>query len=87
MIGSLVHAPLEGSLAVVFIFLLDVFSGPRMASEASPLSLSREAADVLISAATAKPSPTGDWLRLAGVVALSLGAAIAVFTLSARSRA
>lgn len=86
VIGSLVHPPLEGSLAVVFIFLLDVFSGPGMASDASTLSLSRTAADVLISAATAEPSPTGDWLRLAGVVALSLGAAVAVFTLSARSR-
>jgi len=87
VVGSIVHTPLEGSLAVAFIFLLDVFSGPGMAREASPLSLSRQAADVLISAATAQPSSTGDWLKLGGVVALSLGAALTMFTLAARSRA
>jgi hypothetical protein len=87
VVGSLVHAPLEGSLAVAFIFLLDVFSGPGMAREASPLSLSRKAADVLISAATGEPSPGGDWLKLGGVVAVALGAALVVFALSARSRA
>ena len=87
VIGSVVRTPLEGSLTVVFVFLLDVFSGPGMTSDASPLSLSRQAAEVLISAATAQPSPVGEWLQLAGVVALALGAAVVVFASSARSRA
>ena len=86
-IGSVVRDPLEGSLAVAFVFLLDVFSGPGMSGDAAPWSFSRKAADVLIAAATAQPSPAADWLRLGLVVIGSLGLAFAVFTLSARSRA
>jgi len=40
LIGSLISAPLEGSLAVAFVFLLDVFSGPGMAAEAAPYAIS-----------------------------------------------
>ena len=50
VIGSVITAPLEGSLAVAFVFLLDVFSGPGMAEQAAPYSVSRKAADILIAA-------------------------------------
>jgi hypothetical protein len=86
-IGSLIAAPLEGSLAVAFVFLLDVFSGPGMAEHAAPYSVSRKAADVLIAAGVGDGSPTADWTKLAAVVAIALGLCFAVFVLSARSRA
>lgn len=87
VIGSIIRAPLEGSLAVVFIFLLDVFSGPGMASHASVYSVSRSAGEVLVDAATGQASPTGDWLRLGVAVALSLAVALLVFAGVARRRA
>ena len=86
-IGSLVAAPLEGSLAVAFVFLLDVFSGPGMAEQPAPYSLSRKAADILIAAAAGQSSPAADWLKLGIVVVVALTLAFAVFAWSARSRA
>jgi hypothetical protein len=86
IIGSLVTAPLEGSLAVAFIFLLDVFSGPGMAADAAPYSVSRKAADILIAAGLGERSATGHWVKLGAVVAVALAAAWAVFVFSARSR-
>lgn len=87
LIGSLVKGPLEGSLAVAFVFLLDVFSGPGMTEgDGSPLTISRSAADVLLAAAVGSGSPTQDWLEL---IAWALGALIVAavaFVLSARSK-
>jgi hypothetical protein len=87
IVGSLIAAPLEGSLAVAFVFLLDVFSGPGMAEHAAPYSVSRKAADILISAGLGHGSSTSDWAKLAVVVAVALGVCFAVFVFSARSRA
>lgn len=88
LIGALIASPLEGSLAVAFIFILDVFSGPGMTEgEGSPLSVSRSAGDVLIAAAIGGRSSTGDWLELAAWVGGSLALASFVFARSARSRA
>ena len=87
VIGSLITSPLEGSLAVAFVFLLDVFSGPGMTADASPVSVSREAADVLIAAAVGEPSSSQDWLQLVLSVAVALSLAFIVFVLSARRRA
>lgn len=86
LIGSVVSAPLEGSLAVAFVFLLDVFSGPGMAEHAAPYSVSRKAADILITAGLGQSSPASDWLKLGGVVGGALLLAFAVFVFSARSR-
>jgi hypothetical protein len=86
LIGSLVTAPLEGSLAVAFVFLLDVFSGPGMAEHAAPYSISRKAADILIAAGLGQGSPASDWLKLGAVVLVALSASFAAFVLSARSR-
>jgi hypothetical protein len=86
VIGSLITAPLEGSLAVAFVFLLDVFSGPGMAEQAAPYSLSRTAADILIAAGLGQSSATEDWLKLAAVVAGALALSLVVFIWTARSR-
>lgn len=87
VIGAVVPSPLEGSLAVAFVFMLDVFSGPGMTEgEGSPVSISRSAADVLIAAAVGEGSPAADWLELGLWIAAALLAAFAVFVLSARSR-
>lgn len=87
LIGALVSTPLEGSLAVVFVFLLDVFSGPGMAEQAAPYSISRTAAEILIAAGQGQRSPAMDWLTLAVVVVLAMAASFAVFAFRARSRA
>ncbi len=87
LIGSLVSAPLEGSLAVAFIFLLDVFSGPGMAAEAAPYSISRKAADVLIAAGSGGATDASDWVELAVITFGAVAVAFAGFVLAARSRA
>jgi hypothetical protein len=88
IVGSLIRAPLEGSLLVTFVFLLDVFAGPGMTGGSPPLwAISQTAANVLIAAGLGAGSPDGDWVRLALVSAASLLAAFVVFTASARRRA
>lgn len=86
VIGSLITAPLEGSLLVAFVFLLDVFSGPGMGAEPAPYSVSRKAADVLISAGLASGSPGADWGKLSAVVVVALVTAFGAFVYAARSR-
>jgi hypothetical protein len=87
VIGSVVSDQLAGSLAVAFVFLLDVFSGPGMAEHAAPYSLSRKAADILIFAGLGRDSPGSDWLKLGGVVAVALVLSFCAFAWAARSRA
>ena len=86
LVGSVIAAPLEGSLAVTFVFLLDVFSGPGMAAHAAPYSISRKAADILIAAGLGQSSPATDWIALSVVVLGALAASYAAFAWSARSR-
>jgi hypothetical protein len=87
VVGAVITSPLEGSLTVAFIFILDVFSGPGMTEgEGSPVSISRSAADVMISAAVGQGSPTADWIELGLWVVGALIAALVVFMISARSR-
>ena len=88
LIGSVVTDPLEGSLLVVFVFLLDAFAGPGMSGDsAPPWAVSQKAADILIAAGMGTGSPSGDWLGAAVVGAGALLAAFLVFVASARSRA
>jgi hypothetical protein len=88
LVGSLIQAPLEGSLLVAFIFLLDAFAGPGMTGGDPPLwAISQKAADVLIAAGLGAQSPDGDWIKLGLVSTGALVAAFAVFVASARSRA
>ena len=86
LVGSLVTDPLPGSLAVAFVFLLDVFSGPGMSEQAASWSISRWAADVLIAAGMGERSSTADWVEAAVAAVVALLAAFAVFVWSARSR-
>lgn len=87
LVGALISSPLEGSLLVAFVFILDVFSGPGMSEgDGSPLSISRSAADVLIASAVGQGSSTGEWAELVAWVAAALALALAVFVISARSR-
>lgn len=89
LVGSVISGQLEGSLTVVLVFLLDVFSGPGMSEDSgvSPLSISRKAADLLIAAAAGEQSPGGDWVELGLIVAAALALSFAAFVWSARSRA
>jgi hypothetical protein len=83
-----VSAPLEGSLLVVFVFLLDAFAGPGMTGgSAPPWAISQKAADILIAAGTGTGSPAADWAYLALVTVGALLAAFLVFVALARSRA
>ena len=86
LVGSLVTDPLEGSLIVVFVFILDVFSGPGMGAAAAPWAISRKAADVLIDAGLGRGSSGADWAGLIVTTAAGLLVAFAVFALSARRR-
>lgn len=87
LVGSLVRAPLEGSLLVVFVFLLDAFAGPGMTESVPPWAISQKAADILIAAGLGASSPSGDWVKLALVTGGALLAALVVFVAAARSRA
>jgi hypothetical protein len=88
VVGSVITAPLEGSLLVVFIFLLDAFAGPGMTGgSAPPWAVSQKAADILIAAGTGTGSPSGDWVGVALVTAGALLAAFLAFVAAARSRA
>ena len=61
LVGSLVSSPLEGSLLVVFVFLLDAFAGPGMTGgSAPPWAVSQKAADILIAAGMGNGSPGAD---------------------------
>lgn len=87
LVGSVITAPLEGSLLVVFVFLLDAFSGPGMTGGSAPAwAVSQTAADVLIAAGMGTGSPRRDWLTLALGVGAALLIAFAAFVASARSR-
>jgi hypothetical protein len=88
LIGSVLSSPLEGSLLVVFVFLLDAFAGPGMTGgSAPPWAISQKAADVLLTAGTGAGSAAGDWVKLALVIGGALVAGFGVFVVSARSRA
>jgi hypothetical protein len=89
-IGSVIHDALAGSLAVVFIFLVDVFSGPGMGTAphgaAVLLQPSRKAGELVLAAGAAMNSPTRDWLAAGVSVAVAVVLALTVFYLTARRR-
>lgn len=85
-VGSVISAPLEGSLVVVFIFLLDAFSGPGMSSSPALWAVSRRPAEVLISAGAGVSITAGDVVGLLVLACAALAVALTCFTVSARSR-
>ena len=88
LIGSFITAPLEGSLLVVFVFLLDAFAGPGMTGgSAPPWAVSQKAADILIAAGMGTGSPSGDWVGVVLVTGGAVVAALLAFIAAARSRA
>jgi hypothetical protein len=86
LVGSLVTDPLEGSLIVVFVFILDVFSGPGMGATAAPYAVSRKVADVLITAGLGRGSSGAEWTGLIITTAVALVVAFATFAFTARRR-
>jgi hypothetical protein len=88
-IGAVIRSPLEGSLVVVLVFSLDVFSGPQMTSEGGLLAWTptREAAELLVAAGSGMGSPAPDWLAVGAVALGALTAALGAFWLAARERA
>jgi hypothetical protein len=89
LIGAFITGPLEGSLLVVLIFSVDVFSGPSMTNSGgllASLTPTHKAADLLIAAGSGQGSPPGDWITVAAIALGSLGVALAAFWLSVRPR-
>lgn len=89
LIGALVRDPLSGSLLVVLVFSLDVFSGPAMTSSGGVANFTptRDAANLLIAAGGGQGSPTGDWIGAAAVAIAGIAAALIAFWFAARKRA
>ena len=89
-VGAVVTDELAGSLAVVFVFILDVFAGPGMAPPAHGLGQlltpSRYAGELLLEAGAGTSSSAADWRQAAISVLIALAAALTVFWLSARRR-
>ncbi|MGH2984451.1 MAG: hypothetical protein ACRDK5_09400 [Solirubrobacterales bacterium] len=87
LIGVLVRDPLSGSLLIVLVFSLDVFSGPSMTNSGSfATTPTRDAADLLIAAGLGQGSPASDWIGAAAVAVTGIAVALLAFWLSARSR-
>ena len=87
LIGAFVSDPLNGSLLVVLVFAVDVFSGPQMTSSSLfGYTPTRDAANLLIAAGSGQGSPSGDWIAVAASVAIALAVALGAFWLAARAR-
>lgn len=88
LIGAFVTDPLNGSLLVVLVFSVDVFSGPAMTSSGGlgEFTPTRDAADLLIAAGAGQGSPASDWVGVAAIALAALVVALGAFWLSARSR-
>ncbi len=89
LIGSFVSGALEGSLLVVLVFSIDVFSGPAMTSSGGVLSFgpTRDAAKMLIAAGSGQASNAGEWFAVAATVFVALAVSLAAFWRSAKSSA
>jgi hypothetical protein len=87
LIGAFVSDPLSGSLLVVLVFAVDVFSGPQMTSNGLfSYTPTRDAANLLIAAGAGQGSPSGDWINVAASVVVALAVATGAFWLAARTR-
>lgn len=88
LVGSFISDPLQGSLTVALIFLVDIFSGPGMTDSGGIAALlpTRQAAELLAAAGAGQGSPTDDWLVVLLTVCASLGVAFGAFWWAARPR-
>jgi hypothetical protein len=89
LVGAFVREPLSGSLIVILIFSLDVFSGPAMTSKGGLANFTptRDAANLLIAAGGGHNSPSSDWLGALLIAGAGIGLALTAFWLAARTRA
>ena len=88
IVGAFVSDPLNGSLLVILVFSVDVFSGPAMSSGGglTAFTPTRDAAELLISAGLGQGSPGSDWVAVAAVALGAIAVAIAAFWIPARPR-
>jgi hypothetical protein len=87
LIGAFVTDPLNGSLLVVLVFAVDVFSGPQMTSNSLfSYTPTRDAANLLIAAGSGQGSSSGDWINVASSVVVALAVATGAFWFAARAR-
>jgi hypothetical protein len=87
LIGAFVTDPLNGSLLVVLVFAVDVFSGPQMTSNSLfSYTPTRDAANLLIAAGSGQGSSSGDWINAASSVVVALAVATGAFWFAARAR-
>lgn len=88
LIGAFVRDPLSGSLLVVLVFSLDVFSGPAMTSKGGIANFTptRGAANLLIAAGGGHGSPAADWLEAGAVAVAGIALALAAFWFAARRK-
>jgi hypothetical protein len=88
VIGSFISGPLEGSLAIAMIFLIDIFSGPGMTDSGGIAAVlpTRQTAEMLIAAGAGQGSPAEDWATVALTAAGSIALAFAAFWWAARPR-
>jgi hypothetical protein len=87
LIGAFVTDPLNGSLLVVLVFAVDVFSGTQMTSNSLfSYTPTRDAANVLIAAGSGQGSSSGDWINVASSVVVALAVATGAFWFAARAR-
>jgi hypothetical protein len=88
LVGAVVSGPLEGSLLVLLVFMVDVFSGPAMTSAGGlgTVTPTRVAGDLLIAAGGSRSSAPGDWITVLLTALGGLAVAFGAFWLSARPR-
>ena len=85
IVGAFVRDPLTGSMAVMFVFLIDTFSGPGMGQSAIP-TVSTYPARLLMAAGAGGASSTSDWARAVVTILVALCLAAGTFWLAARAR-
>lgn len=83
-VGSLVRAELEGSLLVVFVFLLDVFAGPGMTGDSPPWAITQHATKLLTAAGLASTADAEIWVKTGVIAFAALAIAFVAFSVSAR---
>lgn len=88
LVGALVSGPLEGSLLVLLVFAVDVFSGPAMTDSGGvgAVTPTRHAGDLLIEAGRGQSSAADAWAAVALTAAGGLAVAYVAFWLAARPR-
>lgn len=86
LVGSTGLPPLEGSLIVTFVFLLDAFAGPAMTGDSAPWAVSKYATNLMIGAALGTNGSGSQWIGAVVVALVALMAAFAAFSISARRR-